>query len=322
MNITLFGISKNDMGGISRYAKNLSSNINSNYIEVYKKEIIKNNKKYFGYISSILHQPFYKIKSDIIHSLNGTNSYYKSNVVTIHDLYFDNTKYKYYVMAFIMPSIIKYKLHKLKIIVPSQLVKNQFIKLFHADYNLYVVHHGIDFNYINSLQLKNPFNTKNNIVIAGGVDFKRRNQIYLLDRLKNSPYETYVIGYGFMDILKEKYKNNHNLHFIKNPSDTLFYSYLKYSNLNLYNTIGEGFGYIIYESLYLGHKMLINENSDNRLLFGNYANYYLENDKYSLIHNIEYYFNKTTDFKRGLEKNYSIKNMVNKTLDVYNEKLY
>lgn len=321
MNITLFGISKNDMGGISRYAKNLSNNINSNYIEVYKKEIIKNNKKHFGYISSILHQPFYKIKSDIIHSLNGTNSYYKSDVVTIHDLYFDNTKYKYFVMGFLMPSIIRYKLHKLKIIVPSELVKQQFKKLYHSDYNLYVIPHGIDFNYINSLKLINPFETKNNIVIAGGVDLKRRNQIYLLDRLKNSPYETYVIGYGFMDILKQKYKNNSNLHFIKNPPDTLFYSYLKYSNLNLYNTIGEGFGYIIYESLYLGHKMLINKNPDNRLLFGNYANYYLEND-YSLMHDIEYYFNKTTDFKRGLEKNYSIKNMVSKTLDVYNEKLY
>lgn len=320
MNITLFGLNKG-INGITRYSKNLIDNMNANYVEIYKKEIIRNNKKHFGFVSSIIYQPFYKIKSDIVHSLNGTNAYYKSNVITLHDLYFDNIKYKYSIMSFLMPSIIRYKMHKLKFIVPSELVKQQFIKMFHSDYNLYIVNHGIDFDYINSLKLKNPFDTKNNIVIAGGIDFKRRNQIYLLDKLKDSPYEVYTIGYGFMDVLKEKYKNNSNLHFIKSPSDELFYSYLKYSNINAYNTIGEGFGYIIYESLYLGKKMLINDNPDNKLLFGNYVNYY-ENDKYSLINNIEHYFNKTIDFKRGLEKNYSIENMVNNTMNVYNEKLY
>ena len=326
MNITLFGLQKDGIGGVSRYVQNLTDNMDiRDYIVLYKREIIKNNKKYFGYISSLLYQPFYHIKSDVIHSLNGTNSYYKSDVITIHDLYFDNTKYKYSVMFFLTPSLIKYKLHKLKIIVPSQLVKQQFVNLFHSDYNLYVVPHGIDFKYIDSLDLKNPFITKNNIVIAGGVDFKRRNQIYLLDKLKNTNYNVYVIGYGFMDVLKEKYKNNSNLHFIKNPSDELFYSYLKYSDLNLYNTLGEGFGYIIYESLYLGKKMLVNNNPDNHLLFGNYANYYNEESPENYVDDFQYQIEKnmykTVDFKRGLEKNYSIKNMVDKTMDVYNEVL-
>lgn len=315
--ITLFGVSPYNNGGVPRYARNLKEHMDSDYVTVYKKEIIKDNKRHFGYLSSLAAQPLYHIKSDIIHSINGTNAYYKSNVITLHDLYFDNDKYKKIVLTFLMPYIIKHKLHRLKFIVPSELVKQQFIDLFHNDYNLYVVPHGIDFDYIDSLDLKNPFTTDNNIVVAGGVDFKRRNQIYLLNILKNTNYNVYTVGYGLMDVLKEKYKDYKNLYFIKNPPDNLFYSYLKYSGLNLYNTIGEGFGYIIYESLYLGKKMLVNDNDDNRLLFNDYADYYCGND--DLLYEIEVKMNKNVDMKNELRKEYSIKNMVDKTLKVYEE---
>lgn len=318
MKITLFGIDTSNSGGVSRYAMNLKKNLDADYVITYKREIIRNNKRHFGYVSSLIMQPFYKIKSDIIHSMNGTNSYYKSNVVTIHDLYFDNDMYKYNVLAFLIPSIIKYKSHKLKIIVPSELVKRQFMKLFHSDYNLYVIPHGIDFAYIDNLELRNPFLTDNNIVIPGGVDFKRRNQVYLLDRLKDTNYNVYTVGYGFMEVLEEKYKKYSNLHFIKNPQDSVFYSYLKYSDLSLYNTIGEGFGYIIYESLYLGKKMLVNDNGDNELLFSQYADYYSDNN---LFNEIENNIGKKYDNRDALLKNYSVKNMVNKTLNVYNEVL-
>lgn len=314
--ITILGHSLKKNDGVSRYTKDLVYNMpNADYKEYYKKEIIKNNKKHFGYISSILYQPFYKINTDIIHTLSTVNFYYKSNVATIHDLYFDNNIYKLSTLSFLMPMIIKYKLGRLKIIVPSELVKEQFKKYFHSDKNIYVVPHGINYDYIDSLNLYNPFKTEKNIVIAGGVDFKRRNQVYLLDKLKHSNYNIFVIGYGFMDILKEKYKAYYNMHFFKNLPDNEFYSYLKYSDLNLYNTIGEGFGYLIYESLYLGKKMLVNYNHDNMLLFKNYANYYTDENilqQIDLLMNTEYKF-----MKNDLIKNYSIKSMVENTLKVY-----
>ena len=73
MNITLFGLQKDGIGGVSRYVQNLTDNMDiTDYIVLHKREIIKNNKKHFGYISSLLYQPFYHIKSDVIHSLNGT----------------------------------------------------------------------------------------------------------------------------------------------------------------------------------------------------------------------------------------------------------
>jgi hypothetical protein len=313
--ITLIGYNRKIVNGIARYSNNLYNNIpNINYRDFYRKEIIKNNKKYFGYLSGILYQPFYKINTKIIHTLSTALFYYKANVSTIHDLYFDNNRYKLSKINF-LPMILKYKLGKLKIIVPSELVLSQFKQMYGSVENVYVVPHGIDYNYIDSLNLSNPFKTENNIVIAGGVDFKRRNQRILLDKLKKIDYNVYVVGYGFIDILKNEYKDYNNIHFIKSPSDTEFYSYLKYSDLNLYNTVGEGFGYIIYESLYLGKKMLVNYNIDNMKLFRQYADYY-EID--NLMEKIEKYFDKRSDMKDDLIKNYSIKNMVEKTLDVYN----
>lgn len=312
--ITLIGYNRNIINGIARYSNDLYNNMpNANYKDFYKKEIIKNNKKHFGYLSGILYQPFYKVNTKIIHTLSTAQFYYKANISTIHDLYFDNIKYKLSTLSFLMPMALKYKLGKLKIIAPSELVKEQFKNYFHDNKNVYVVPHGINYKYIDNLKLSNPFKTSNNIVIAGGVDFKRRNQKYLLDILKGTDYNVYVIGYGFINVLNEMYKQYDNIHFFKDLPDSKFYSYLKYSDLNLYNTIGEGFGYIIYESLYLGKKMLINYNHDNMLLFNHYANYYTDN----LLEQVNYYFKKTYSMKNELEKNYSINSMVENTLKVY-----
>ncbi len=314
--ITLIGYNIKSSGGVARYSRDLRYNMpNVNYRELFKKEIIYNNKKHFGFISNILYQPFYHINTDIIHTLTTTQFYYKANVTTLHDLYYKKDLQTVAVKTALAPMLFKWKMGKLKIIVPDELVKEQVKKYYHTTNNIYVVHHGIDYKYIDSLKLYNPFTTKNNIVIAGGVDFMRRNQIYLLDKLRNTEYNVYVIGYGFMDILQEKYKNYPNFYFYKNPGDIDFYSYLKYSDLNLYNTIGEGFGYIIYESLYLGKKILINDNPDNKLLFGDYVNYYNDGN---LLELVDYYFKKTDNYKNDLLKNYSIKNMVDKTLEVYN----
>ena len=313
--ITYYGVDINNKGGVSRYAYDLHNNVPDNrYITIRSHEVIKNNKRHFGLLSNVINQ-FENIKSDVIHSISAVNFYYKSNVATIHDLYFNNKSYKTTIMIFWLPAIMKWKIGRLKIIVPSELVLRQFIELYGSTKNVYVVHHGIDFDYLDSLKLYNPFETKNNIVIPGGVDFRRRNQRILLDKLKDADYNVYVVGYGFMDVLKDEYRDYNNLHFYKNVSDKDFYSYLKYSDLNLYNTVGEGFGYIIYESLYLGKKMLVNDNPDNKLLFDNYATYYNMNN---LMDTIKEQFSKTPDYKNDLLKNYSIKNMVEKTLKVYN----
>lgn len=322
--ITLIG-SITGNNGVSRYCSNLSQNMaGSNYREFFKKEVVHGGKKCGGYISSVLYQPFYKINSDIIHTLTTVNFYYRANVTTIHDLYFKNNSYAIKTRVFLEPAIIKWKLGRLKIIVPSEVVLRQFQKLYGSTKNVYVVPHGIDFNYIDSLNLSNPFKTKNNIVIPGGVDGKvssRRNQRILLDALKHYNYNVYVVGYGFMDMLEREYRGYNNLHFIKNPDDTLFYSYLKYSDLNLYNTIGEGFGYIIYESLYLGKKVLINYNPDNILLFNHYANYYAygygEDNSDNLINSVDYYMGRQYNMADQLLKHYSIKSMIENTLHVY-----
>lgn len=310
--ITYYGVDPRNSGGVSRYARELHNNIPSQYYITKSYEIKKNNKLHFGLISKLINQ-FENIKSDIIHSISAVSLYYKSSVVTIHDLYFNNKAYKTSIMAFMTPALLKWKLGRLKIIVPTELVLKQFEELFGSKENVYVVHHGVNFDYIDKLELYNPFETSDNIVIPGGVDFRRRNQRVLLDKLKETNYNVYVVGYGFMDVLKNEYKKYENLHFCKDVSDRDFYSYLKFSDLNLYNTVGEGFGYIIYESLYLGNKMLVNYNEDNKMLFNNYAEYYTDN----LMDLIDEKLKKKIDRKEDLLKNYSIRNMVERTLSLY-----
>lgn len=310
--ITYYGVDPGNSGGVSRYARELHKNIPSRYVITKSYEVKRNNKLHFGLVSKLINQ-FENIKSDIIHSISAYSLYYKSSVTTIHDLYFSDKLYKTSMLTFMTPALLKWKLGRLKIIVPTELVLKQFEKMFGSIENVYVVHHGVNFDYIDSLDLYNPFETDNNLVIPGGVDFRRRNQRVLLDKLKDTNYNVYVVGYGFLDALKNEYKNYSNLHFCKNLSDRDFYSYLKFSDLNLYNTVGEGFGYIIYESLYLGKKMLVNYNDDNKLLFGNYADYYEDN----LLDLIDERIKKTTDMKSDLFRNYSIRNMVEGTLKVY-----
>lgn len=313
--ITLYGADPNGKGGIATYANTLLKHLPNSACVPYKKiEFVRNGKRHFGYISNFAFQFTYNIKSDIIHSLSSANFHYKSNVSTIHDLFFDSKNYERSVKLFLSPAIIKWKLGKLKIIFVSKLGQNQFKQIYHSIKDTYVIPMGIDFNYIDSLKFINPFTTENNIVFAGGVDFKRRNQEYIIKKLLNTDYNLYIVGYGLVDILKEKYKKYTNMHFVKSPSDSEFYSYLNYSDLNVYNTVGEGFGYIIYESLYLGKKMLINENEDNILLFDDYVDYYTDKNFYSKIEdNLDKHVNK----REKLLDQFSVKKMIEKTLDVY-----
>ena len=67
--ITLIGYNIKSSGGVARYSRDLYYNMpNADYRELFKKEIIYNNKKHFGFIWNILCQPLYHIKTDIIHT--------------------------------------------------------------------------------------------------------------------------------------------------------------------------------------------------------------------------------------------------------------
>ena len=316
MKVLLYGYPIENMNGIARYSRDLynglinyEEKINVEYKTIAKYEIIYHGKKYFGFISyNLLKQIQRKENYDIIHSFSGVYAHKHSNVLTIHDLVNINKGSGIY-------SKIKNALKSSpEVIVPLPSVKKDMKDLF--NYNSYVINHGIA--RLPEKKYDNPFHdNKRHIIIMGGFDLARRRNNELVDKLKNTEYEVFVIGYGDTYHF-EKYRQYKNIHILGYLEDQEVYKYMAYADLLMYNSIGEGFGYIPLEAMRFNLNTLINFQSSFYDAYKDKVFYFygindLENEiGYAIEH-------KKSNLKEWVYENYSIEKMVRETLVIYNK---
>ena len=314
MKVLLYGYPIGNMNGIARYSRDLynglinyEEKINVEYKPITKYEIIYHGKKYFGFISYNLLKQFQRKENyGIIHSFSGVYAHKHSNVLTIHDLVNINKGSGIY-------SKIKNALKSSpEVIVPLPSVKKDMKDLF--NYNSHVINHGIA--RLPEKEYDNPFHdNKRHIIIMGGFDLARRRNNELVDKLKNTEYEVFVIGYGDTYHF-DRYRQYKNIHILGYLEDQEVYKYMAHADLLMYNSIGEGFGYIPLEAMRFNLNTLINFQSSFYDAYKDKVFYFygmdnLENEiKYAIEH-------KKLNLKEWVYENYSIEKMAKETAMVY-----
>jgi len=326
MKVLIYGYPVSNMNGMSRYSEDLFNGlynyynygllnererrygeITIEYKPLSKYEIIYHGRKYGGFVSySILKQFQLYRNYNIIHSLTAVYSHKKSNVITIHDLVNIDKESRIY-------SKIKNTLKSMpEVIVPLPSVKKDMKDLF--NYDSHVINHGIA--RLPEREYDNPFHDdKIHIIIMGGLDLARRRNNELVDRLKNTQYEIYIIGYG--DTYNfEKYRHYRNIHLLGYLEDEKVYEYMAHADLLMYNSIGEGFGYIPLEAMRFNLNTLINFQSSFYDAYKDKVFYFYGMD--NLESEIEYAIeHKKLNLKEWVYENYSIEKMAKETAMVY-----
>lgn len=331
--IKLIGFTQNSNvnNGTLRYIRSIKEMFKdeAHITNIKKYEFTVKNKKILGSTSIRINikkekfkQLFIKNKYKITHSLSGYVLTPNSNTVTIHDIDFYTHKY-YYNDPLTYSNSMKniYDIFKNKnvkhIIVPSETTKNEIIKM-NNDINLYesekinitAIHHNIKIekNIIDNIY--NPYVTKNNILISGGLDNKRRKFNLIMDKIIenkiNKDHYIYVTGYSWNSVY-DKYLKEKNIIFITDLDDIKLYSYMYYCDMSIYQSINEGFGYTPLELLYFNKPLLIND---------------IPVFHETLQNNVLYYKNDFSDFIEEFEKLKSFKNETQKYVkDNFNTEL-
>ncbi|MEM0134074.1 MAG: glycosyltransferase, partial [Thermoplasmatales archaeon] len=288
MKINLISYDDPKNNGVNRYAQTLHAGLNKFYGKTDEIEWTKIHKYeihgHFGLVSvrflSALQARNYD-KTDINHAVSTFLDAKAVNVITLHDVSFlehhiDYTK-KY--VSYNKKHIQKLLLSNKKFIVPSNVVRDMVLRNFDVSPEKVVaIHHGIEQlsdDYKNSLQ--NPYkDEKIHIVILGGLDHIRRKFDKILERVRDTNYEVYVIGYGNNPVY-DTFRSSTNIHFLGYLDDHSVHEYVKFSDLVAYNSVDEGFGYIPLEVFNLGGRVLTNEAPIFREICQDYAYYYNPN---------------------------------------------
>ena len=309
MKIKLYANLQKGHNGISRYAHTLSKGFNIPISNAKKIEFTINNKKYLGMISHGFFNIFniFDIGYDIIHSVSALYPHIYSNVLTIHDIVNIENNYNIYRQ-------LKYisRIKDIKIIVPLNTVKNDLItKLNFSPDNIFVINHGIE---VINPETINPYNDyKIHLFLFGGLDGIRRKQQYLLNILKDTNYEVYIAGYGYNSYI-DNYKKYPNIHYLGYLTDKDVYNYMAHSDLLIYNSTGEGFGYIPLEAMRFNLTTVINDKPEFNEVYKNNV-YYYDNNFLDVVEFALY--NKKKNLKEFVYNNYPISKMLSETMQVY-----
>ena len=309
MKIKLYANLQKSNNGISRYTHTLSKGFNIPISNAKKIEFTINNKKYLGMISHGFFNIFniFDIGYDIIHSVSALYPHIYSNVLTIHDIVNIENNYSVYRQLDYISRI-----KDIKIIVPLNYVKNELInKLNFSPDNIYVVNHGIE---VINIETINPYKDyKVHLFLFGGLDGIRRKQQYLLNILKDTNYEVYIAGYGYNSFI-DNYKKYSNIHYLGYLSDEEVYNYMAYSDLLIYNSTGEGFGYIPLEAMRFNLTTVINDKPEFHEVYKNNV-YYYDNNFLDVIEFALY--DKKKNLKEFVYNTYPISRMLSETMQVY-----
>jgi hypothetical protein len=324
MKIMLYGYDKTKMNGIARYSNDLYNGLlinknvdNVDYNEIKKIEIeTANGKKHFGYISYNIFKQFQHANVyDIIHSLSALYSHKHSNVATVHDVV-------NIVNGVISPNsrLVRHmhntlQFSNMEIIVPIQHVRNDIMYFFNlSGDNIHVVNMGIENIENKILNIKNPYtDNKIHLFVFGGLEDSRRKISKILDTLKHSEYEIYIAGYG-SNIEVQLYAKYPNIHLLGYLSDYEVWNYMAYSDLLVYNSLGEGFGYIPLEAMRFNLNTVINDVNSFHDVYEDKVFYYEDN----LIESIEFALDhKKNNLKEWVYRKYSMNRMIENTLKVY-----
>ena len=328
MNINLVRYDSSLNNGVNRYSKTLYAGLkriygNNNSIKEQRVRKIEVGG-HFGLISTRLMSKMTAGKlgeRDVNHATAAFLDNRRINVVTLHDVSFVehihdySRRYIRFNTEYLQNLFSKGK----KIIVPSNVVRDMVIRNFkiNAD-NIISIHHGIEDlsdSYLESLE--NPFeDDKKHILLFGGLDNVRRKFNLILDRLQNTEYDVYVIGYGKNPVY-DKYRSIRNIKFLGYQADRSVHQYIRHSDLVAYHSIDEGFGYIPLEVFMLGGRILLNDSPIFRETCGDLAFYYKNDFSDFSEMLISASTSKKVDHRDYVRQNFSIEKMVKETMNVY-----
>lgn len=328
MNVNIIRYDSDLNNGVNRYASTLYKGMNQLYTKDHSiKEIRVRKLELFGHFGIISTRAFSKLNGislaggDVNHSTAAFLDNKKVKVVTLHDVsfmehlnYYDE-RYVRYNSRYIQGILSTDK----KIIVPSNVVREMVIRNFKSnEENVIAVHHGIQDlpdTYIE--QLQNPYtNDKTHLLIFGGLDNVRRKFDLILDLLKGTEYEVYLIGYGHNPVY-DKFRNIENINFLGYQEDNRVHEFIRFSDLVLYNSIDEGFGYVPLEVFNLNRKILLNDAPVFREMCGDHAFYY-KNDFSDFQDQLDRALKADNPSTRDyVRQNFSIEKMAENTMIVY-----
>ena len=262
--------------GIGRYSVNMHNTlinhgINSTLYQLFthnqyslpKQENIYgiNLGRYSSYLNTELLTLYYKkiknaVRGEIIHisdpSLSNLVKIFPNAVLTVHDLYYLNNKSNSRIISYIMKERYK-KINSFNyILVNSDFTRRSLIRELKINNNkIFLVYPGTDIKIFGNKKLKNKkligFNNNDIVLINVAYDNPNKNLKFLYQILSSLPENYKLVRIGKNTKENIEYSKRINVYskikFIENLDDDKLIKYYQNSDIFVYPSLFDGFGY-------------------------------------------------------------------------------
>ena len=297
----------------------------------------------------IIHSPIFKFfdffsqKYDLIHVSHQLSSYFQKNysttkkIVTLHDLNFLKENFNQKKVDTNIQKVNNNLKHADYIVCISNFVKQDFLEnkhLFELEKlkDIFVIYNGIQIPEERTYDLgKFDFLGNKKYILNIGVLFPKKNQILLLDLVKNIEEDLVLIVSEEKQSYLEKFTNRmkelkieNKVHLLRHVSNEEKYALIQNCTAMVHPSIAEGFGVPPIEAMLFGKPVFLNNKTSLPEIGGDLAYYFedlepsqmLEVYKNGLLHFNQNYEQKSADYKNW-GKQFSVENMTSKYLEVY-----
>ena len=344
--------------GIGRYSVNMHKTLINHGIDSTLYQLFTHNKynlprqknidginigRYSSYLNTEFLKLYYKkvkhtVRGDIVHisdpSLSNLVKIFPEAVLTVHDLYYLNNRSNSRIISYLMKERYR-KINKFNyILADSNVTKRSLIKDLKVENNkIFLVYPGTDIKALRNEKIKNKeligFNTNDIILINVAYDNPNKNLKFLYQILSYLPedYKLVRIGKNTRENIEYSRKINvySRIKFIENIDDDKLIKYYQNSDICVYPSLFEGFGYGNVEAMASGLPIITSNIPIMKEIIGS-CGILLNPERFELwiesilsLSDLEKY-NHFSSLGLQRANNFSLDNQFNQLMDFYEAK--
>lgn len=288
--------------GIGRYSVNMHKTLLNHGVDSTLHQLFTHNQyslpkqeniygvnlgKYSSYINTEFLRLYYKkikhaVKGNIVHisdpSLSNLVKIFPKAVLTVHDLYYLNNRSNSNIISYIMKERYK-KINSFNyILVNSIFTKRSLIKELKVENNkIFLVYPGTDIKVFRNGKIKNKetigFNNNDIVLINVAYDNPNKNLKFLYQILSSLPEEYKLVRIGKNTRENIEYSKKINVYsrikFIENLDDDKLIKYYQNSDIFVYPSLFDGFGYGNVEAMASGLPVITSNIAIMKEIVGN-----------------------------------------------------
>jgi glycosyltransferase involved in cell wall biosynthesis len=267
--------------------------------------------------------------------------YFKKFVSTVHDVTLllfmtgkasTKNKFVYKIKHFIFEKVLNQQVsHSIKIITPSETVKNQLVKIYGPKIagKIKPLYEGINYQVMAGEENKKLEKQFDNFFIYVGNFYPHKNVEKLIESFKtiDKKYQLILLGPDdyFSDRIAQEINDLklNNIFLFKNPSLSDLIFFYRNALALVHPSLSEGFGLPLIEAAYFNLPVIASDIQVFKELLGNNYLSFNPNDVDDMSNKIKKFLVEKPHFDyKDLIKKYSFKKMTSETVKIYKKVLY